>query len=172
MASLMETLIDVLHRESDLYEELIEVAQRKTPVIISGDLQALADITGQEQERVDLIAAADRDRDIAMKDMANVLSRDHKSLKLTDIVNMLDKRPKEQAALARERDRLVEVAGRLKRVNDQNQELLQSSLEMTEFEMNIIQASRRAPETANYSRLGASAGARYGMESGSFNAGA
>ena len=40
----------------------------------------------------------------------------------------------------------------MKRVNDHNGELLKNSLEMVEFEINLLQASKRAPETADYNR--------------------
>lgn len=172
MASLMESLIDVLQRESALYEELLAIASRKTPVIVSGDLETLAKITDEEQLQVEKITNVDKERAMAMKDIANVLNRDPKKMRITDIVRMLDKRPQEQAELARQKDRLVSMVNQVKRVNDQNQELLKSSLEMVEFEMNIIQSARRAPETANYSRFAGTTGDRYGVESGTFNAGA
>lgn len=172
MASLMETLIDVLRTESSLYEELLAIAMRKTPVIVSGKLDELAAVSDEEQNQVEKITAADKMRATAMKDIADVMNRDPAKVKLTDIVAMLEKRPQEQAALAKERDRLVDIVNQVRRVNDQNQELLKSSLEMVEFEMNIIQSSRRAPETANYSRFAGTTGDRYGIESGNFNAGA
>ena len=172
MASLMETLIDVLHRESELYEELYTISSKKTPVIISGDLPALADITEKEQAQVDRIASVDREREVAMRDIADVLNKDYRTMRLTDVVGMLDKRPQEQARLAREKDALVESISRVRQVNDQNQVLLKSSLEMVEFEMNVLKASDQPPETNNYSRRAGMTGDRYGIERGSFNAGA
>ena len=51
MASLMENLIDVLGRESTEYEALLQLSQRKTPIIAGGDLAELQKITDEEQER-------------------------------------------------------------------------------------------------------------------------
>ena len=65
----------------------------------------------------------------AMKDIANVLNKDVDSLKLTDLITVLEKRPEDQKNLALQRDRLVSVADNVRRVNGQNQELLLSSLE-------------------------------------------
>lgn len=50
MASLMENLIDVLDRESTEYEALLQLSQRKTPIIAGGDLAELQKITDEEQE--------------------------------------------------------------------------------------------------------------------------
>ncbi len=158
MASLLENLIDVLDRECALYERLLVLSSKKTPVIVDRDLVTLAKITEDEQIVVSLINAVDKEREICMTDITNVLGDKAKGLKLTDLVNLLDKRPNEQRKLAIWRDKLKEVSASVQRVNDQNQILLQSSLEMIQYEMNIIQAARRAPETANYTRYGGTRG--------------
>ena len=158
MASLLENLIDALDRECALYERLWKLSARKTPVIMQRDLAELSKITEDEQVVVSLINAVDKERAVAMKDISNVLGDKGKDMKLTDLVRMLDSRPNEQKKLALWRDKLKEVSTNVQRVNDQNQMLLQSSLEMIQYEMNIVQAARRAPETANYTRYGGSRG--------------
>ncbi|WP_292220237.1 flagellar protein FlgN [Butyrivibrio sp.] len=170
MASLVETLVDVLDREGSLYEKLLGLSSRKTTIIIKGDLKALAEITDEEQCIIGDIQAAEKQRVTAMTDIANVLNMDVNSLKLTDLIQVLEKRPADQRNLAVQRDRLVAVADNVRRVNGQNQELLKSSIEMVQFEMNIIQASKRAPQTANYSRAADTTGECLGYTSGGFDA--
>ena len=170
MASLVETLVDVLNREGSLYEKLLGLSSRKTTIIIKGDLKALAEITDEEQCIIGDIQAAEKQRQTAMTDIANVLNMDVNSLKLTDLIQVLEKRPADQRNLAVQRDRLVAVADNVRRVNGQNQELLKSSIEMVQFEMNIIQASKRAPQTANYSRAADTTGECLGYTSGGFDA--
>jgi len=170
VASLVETLVDVLDREGSLYEKLLGLSSRKTTIIIKGDLKALAEITDEEQCIIGDIQAAEKQRQTAMTDIANVLNMDVNSLKLTDLIQVLEKRPADQRNLAVQRDRLVAVADNVRRVNGQNQELLKSSIEMVQFEMNIIQASKRAPQTANYSRAADTTGECLGYTSGGFDA--
>ena len=170
MASLMENLVDVLDRECTMYEKLLGLSSRKTSVIVKGDLEALAEITDEEQCVIGNIQSLEKKREEAMKDIANVLNKDVNSLKLTDLIEVLEKRPVDQKNLTLQRDRLVGVAGNVRRVNGQNQELLRSSLEMVQFEMNIIQASKRAPQTANYSRAADTTGECLGYTSGGFDA--
>lgn len=45
MASLLENLIDVLDCENTQYEKLLELAESKTPAIVSGDIESLGKIT-------------------------------------------------------------------------------------------------------------------------------
>ncbi len=170
MASLMENLVDVLEKECSMYEKLLGLSSRKTSIIVKGDLKALAEITDEEQYIIGSIQGLEKRRIVAMTDIANVLNMDVNSLKLTDLIQILEKRPVDQKNLAVQRDRLVSVAGNVRRVNGQNQELLKSSLEMVQFEMNIIQASKRAPQTANYSRAADTTGDCLGYTSGGFDA--
>jgi len=165
----MENLIDVLEKECSEYEGLLTLSQNKTPVIVSGDLENLQKITDEEQELVSRIANLDKTREEVTADIANVLNKDVNALKLSNLINMLEGRPEEQKALAVAHDRLQVAVRELKRVNEQNKELLNNALEMVEFEMNVLQAVKAAPETANYNRGAYSAGDTMGV-SQSFDA--
>ena len=65
MASLMENLIDVLNKESSEYEVLLGLSQKKTPVIIAGDLEALQQITDDEQRIVTKVTSRMRNRKLS-----------------------------------------------------------------------------------------------------------
>ena len=82
----------------------------------------------------------------------------------------MDKRPAEQQALAQAYDRLKITVQGLKRANEQNRELLNNALEMVEFEMNLLQATKAAPETANYNKGAYSSGDTMGVPGGGFDA--
>ena len=170
MASLMEDLISILEQEDSLYEDLIKLSMSKTPVLISGDLEALSRITEDEQEIVNKVNALDKKREEGMKDIANVLGKDVKTLKLTDLIDVLRSRPAEQNRLAAIYDKLSDTIGQMKRTNEQNRELIESSLEMVQFDMNVLQAYKAAPETANYSKNALNSGAYMGNTKGGFDA--
>ena len=170
MASLMEDLISILEQEDSLYEDLLKLSMSKTPVLISGDLEALSRITEDEQEIVNKVNALDKKREEGMKDIANVLGKDVKTLKLTDLIEVLRSRPAEQNRLAAIYDKLSDTIGQMKRTNEQNRELIESSLEMVQFDMNVLQAYKAAPETANYSKNALNSGAYMGNTKGGFDA--
>lgn len=170
MASLMENLIEVLGQESEEYEGLLVLSQKKTKIIASADLEALQKITDDEQEVVSRLSRLEKKRIEVTADIANVLNKDVETLKLSNLVEMMAKRPSEQAALAEAHDRLRNSVGELKRTNERNKELLESALEMVEFEMNLLQASKAAPTTANYTRDAYSSDMQIGMSSGGFDA--
>ena len=170
MASLMENLIAVLEQESSEYEGLLELSQKKTPVIVSGNLEQLQKITDDEQKLVGRISHLEKKRTEVTADIANVLNRDVNTLKLTNLIDMLAARPVEQAKLAEAHDRLQTAVRGLQRTNEQNRELLANALEMVEFEMNLLQAVKAAPETANYTRGAYNTGDTMGVPGGGFDA--
>ena len=170
MASLMENLIEVLQQESTEYEGLLELSQKKTPLIVGGDLDNLQKITDDEQIVVSRLHNLEKKRAEVTADIANVLNRDVENLKLTNLIEMMAARPAEQAKLAEVHDRLQSAVHNLQRANEQNRELLTNALEMVEFEMNLVQAMRAAPETANYTRNAYNSGDTMGVVSGGFDA--
>ena len=152
MASLMEVLIDVLEQENQEYEKLLSLSMRKTSVIVSEDLTELAKITDEEQIIVGRINHLDHQRNEAVNDIADVLNKDVDKLKIADLIRMLAARPEEQEKLAIVFDKLRESVRSVKRVNEQNRELIKDALELVRFNMNVLQSMNKAPESANYNR--------------------
>ncbi len=169
MASLMEELIITLEKEVEEYNKLLDLSLRKTPVIISADLEALAKITDDEQLALTSLSHVDKKREECMKDIANVVNKDVNTIKLVDLIKMLAARPQEQNRLAAVHDKLSEVVAQVRRSNEQNKQLIESSLEMVQFDLNVIQAMKAAPETNNYSKNAYSTGAVMGTGSGGFD---
>ena len=170
MASLMETLIDVLEKESVEYENLLKLSTQKTSVIVSEDLKKLAEITDEEQLIVSRINHLDTIRTEAVKDIANVLNKDVTKLKIRDLIKMLGSRPEEQRRLAEVFDKLTATVRYVARVNEQNRELVQSALEMVQFNMTLRQSMKAAPETANYNKGAYNTGDVIGPSQKSFDA--
>lgn len=170
MASLMDTLIDTLQKENMEYQELIALSTKKTPIIIKGDLDGLAKITDEEQVVVARIQKLEKFRMQTMDDIANVTNHKTEELKLPDLIKMMENRPEEKGKLQTLHDDLKQTLHNMARVNEQNRELLKSSLEMVEFEMNLLQSMKRAPETADYNKSAYSTGNIMGSGTKRFDA--
>lgn len=170
MASLMENLIEVLDLESQEYENLLGLSRRKTSVIVAGGLEELAKITDEEQTVVSRINHLEQKREEVFADIANVINKDVNTLMLVDLVEMLKARPEEQQKLARVHDRLSAAVHDVKKVNEQNKILIENALEMVEFDMNMLQAMKAAPETANYNRGAYNTGEHMGAGGAAFDA--
>ena len=115
MASLMENLIDVLYKEVGEYETLLGLSMKKTPIIVENNLEGLQKITDEEQEVVGRIQSLDKERISVTKDIANVLNMDVKTMKISDVVEVLNKRPEEQKKLQDAQKKLTDLAKQLQR---------------------------------------------------------
>ncbi len=152
MAGLIDELVNVMSQENDIYRELIPIAEEKTRVIIKNDLDALQKITEQEQLTIEKINALEKKREEVVVNIGTVLSRDPKELNMKALIKIMGKQPKEQKELSRIHDELDVNLRRLVTINDRNKELINQSLEMIEFNMNLIQSTRMAPGVNNYTR--------------------
>ena len=152
MASLIEELITVLSKEEEIYKNLLPIAMEKTQIIIRNDLTALQQVTEKEQFVVDEITALEHKRDEVIVNMGVVLNRKPETLTLKEIIRLLEKQPKEQKKLAELHDSLQDILKQLSNANLRNQSLIEQSLEMIEFNMNLIQSTRMSPGSGNYTK--------------------
>ncbi len=169
MASLTEELINVLQNEQDIYNELIPITESKTRIIIKNDLNSLQEITEKEQIAVERLNSLEHKREEVIINIGTVLSRDPKTLNLRTMVKILEKRPEEQKILAALHDSLTKSIKRLTDANERNKALIDQSLEMIQFEMNLIQSTRMAPGSGNYTK-GASRVEMQAAQTGMFDA--
>ena len=166
----MENLIEVLRSESSEYEGLLELSQEKTSYIVKGDLEKLQKITDEEQEWIGRLNRLEKKRVEVTADIANVLNKDVTTLKLTNLIEMMATRPSEQKQLSDAVDRLQKVVREMQTVNERNRDLIQHSLELVEFDMNLLQSMKAAPQTANYNKGAYSTGNTMGVNYRGFDA--
>lgn len=152
MASIIENLITELNEEYAIYEQLLTVSMEKTTAIVSNDLERLSATTDKEQFYVDTLTGLENRRMQTMSDIANVLGRHVSEIKVMDVVNFLEGQPEFHDPLLQINEKLAKLAKRLKDVNAHNQNLIQESLSMIEYNINLLQNMNRAPETAEYSK--------------------
>ncbi|MBE5946713.1 MAG: flagellar protein FlgN [Lachnospiraceae bacterium] len=152
MASLIENLITQLNEEYAIYEQLLQVSMEKTSAIVSNNLDRLKDTTDKEQLLVDTLTGLGNTRQDTMKNIANVLNKRGTELKVIDVVNFLEGQPEFRDPLMSINEKLAKLARKLKEVNTHNQNLIQESLAMIEYNINLLQNLNRAPETAEYTK--------------------
>ena len=169
MASLMENLIQILEEENKEYQLLVDLSNKKTPAIIKGDLDNLNKITDKEQVVVNRIVNHEKNRETALKDIAEVINKDVNDLKLADIVQMLSSRPAEQQKLASVHDDLQQTLKNMVAINEHNKLLLNNALEMVEFDMNILQSLKTIPQTANDNKSAYNSGSFAAQPLGGFD---
>ncbi|MDR2547554.1 MAG: flagellar protein FlgN [Lachnospiraceae bacterium] len=170
VASLIGNLTLILEEICVEYESLLELSMKKTPVIITGDLDKMAIITDDERLVISKINKLDQAMGLTMSEIAEVINKDVSELDLTVVIGFMGPKPEEQQKLAIVHDRLKNVTQRVTQANEHNRELISDSLDMIQFEMNILQAAKAAPGTANYDRSAVTDGSVIGVTARGFDA--
>ncbi len=155
MASLIEELITVMRKEEEEYRVIYELAKKKTPIIVSNDIEALKELSKVEQDHLSKVVNYEKKRIDVVKDIAIVLNKDVKTLKVKDIIKLLENQKKEQKQLSEARDKLKVILRDLEKTNELNKNLIKESLDMIEFNLNLVKGAHQLPQTANYSRSAA-----------------
>jgi len=151
MASLMEELIATLRQEQAAYQELLPVVEKKTQAIIANDLKQVQDITEVEQSAIGKISGLEQKRTEIMKNIGVVLNKKVEDLTLPNLIKLLDRQPQEQQTLGQIHKELQALLKRLSEVNGHNKNLIEQSLEMISYNMNLLQSTRIVPGN-NYTK--------------------
>jgi len=152
VASLIEELVHVLEKEADFYQQLIPMSYEKTKIIVRNDVMALQEITEKEQLIIEQVNALERKRVEIMDNIKIVLNRKSASINLRTLIGLLDNQPQEQNELSVLHDKLNNSIHQLIEINNRNKSLIEESLEMIEFNMNVIQGSNLALGDNTYTK--------------------
>lgn len=152
MASLIRDLITVLEEEEEIYEYLLPITREKKQVIIKNDLQSLQNITVEEQKAIEILNVLEHRREEVIVNIGTVLSMDPNTMKISNIIEVLEKQPEEQGELKAVHIKLKDTVSELKRLNDLNRMLMEQSLEMIAFDLNVLQSMKGTPLVNNYNK--------------------
>ena len=152
MASLMDDLIQVLENENKEYEKLAKLSKEKKQVIIDANVPALEKIVDLEQDVASKIQNLDNKRQKVTHDMSVVLNKSDQNFTVDTVIEMLNSQPEEQQRLIDVKKQLKTTLDEVRRINEQNQTLLNQALELVEFDLTLFRSMRTAPETANYNK--------------------
>lgn len=152
MASLIDSLIQVLNDENNEYKKLLDLSKDKTSAIVGGDVEKMQEIFGQEQRIIEGLNRLEDQRLAFVSDICKVLHLSPAEIKVGQIVQLLEKKPKEHDALQEAHLGLKRTVDLLTTINDNNKVLLQESMDMLEFEINLARNAIMNPQTGNYGK--------------------
>lgn len=153
MASLIDELIDTLEKENEAYQKLLELSMEKTGIIINGKVDRLSEIVEQEQILItNEVQPLEKKRQACTSDIAVVINRKLETLTLTALAELMTGQPETKRRICIIHDKLHDTMSQMTKVNEMNKVLLQESIELVEFDINLMKGLRQAPITANYNK--------------------
>ncbi|WAM30853.1 flagellar protein FlgN [Caldicellulosiruptor naganoensis] len=130
----VNSVIEILEKEHNILREILELCNSKTKFIVENNISALIEQSTIEKQKAEeinkledlrqsLIAKISKEKSTEISSLDNLVEfcKDEQKQKLIDIKNSISK-----------------VVSEIKRVNDLNLRLIQSSLEYIDFMTNLI----------------------------------
>ena len=152
MASIMDEFISVLEKENEVYQDLTQLSKLKTDAIVYSRVDDLNRITEAEQEVMGELMKLEKRRTAVRNEMSKILRVPAESLTLLSMAYMFEKRPEDKKKLLDLRERLRLTLIEVAKINKENEALLKQSMDLLEYDMNLIRSTRVAPTTANYNK--------------------
>ena len=136
-------LIDILDRQRELYQRLLEIAKAKQPVLVKGDLAKLEEFTKQEEQIVVQVGKLEEQRSRVHQALANHFHFPEPEITLSEIAAKVSAELSDK--LSQVGDGLKDTLNELKDVNNLNSVLIKQSLDYIEFTVNLITSIGETP---------------------------
>ncbi len=135
MASLYEELVSNLKEQIEYYNELFQISSEKTKVIVNNDIESLSKINTVENMLVVRLEKLDKKNREVISDIIMVTGKKVEKASVKGVAAVLSE--EEGIVLVQLADELVQVATQMKEVNEKNKILVNTSLEYSDFSMNV-----------------------------------
>lgn len=140
--SSFEILIKVIEEIFNLQLDMIEIANHKKEVLISGDIDELSKIINQEASWVKKLSKLEEERIAAVKQLLKEKKISNDNITITELINVLES-PTEKKQLNELNLKLTDSIERIQQLNDLNTELIKQSLNFIENTINTITGENR-----------------------------
>lgn len=151
--SLTDKLLEVLNKESAIYEGILKLSKEKTDAIVAGKISELENITRLEQSIILKLGKLEGERESIVENLASGLNMKATDITLTNLINMLPEG--EAKKLKNYQEGFAEILEKLREANMLNSKLIRNSLEYIDFSINILAG---AGVEGNYGNSGNSGG--------------
>lgn len=146
----VDNLIRALQYELHTYNKLLEIAQKKTDILVKDDTVLLSSISEEENQLVDQTRQLGKVREQLLIKICEDLGLDGRSVTL-DNLKMKVSDP-QQLQLSAIQNKLKEAVNKLIVRNGINQKLIENALKYIQFNLELIASP--APEVPSYGRTG------------------
>lgn len=135
MSKFVDHLVTSLEKEQEIYEEVLELAKRKKQIIIDGKLKELEEVTRREQSLTMSLVKLEEIRD----KIVNEILKEVNVQSVENIGELMEHLPPGQRLKVNEvKKDLMKVIHDVSGENENNKALLKQSLDIIEFNMNVL----------------------------------
>lgn len=149
--ALVEKLIEVLNKETDIYDDILKLSKNKTNVVVEGKVTELENIVKLEQTLVLKMGQLEGIREELIGKISAQLAIEPSKITLSELAKLL--KADEAEGLKKVHTRLSGMLNELKTTNQLNTKLIKNSLDYIDFSLNLM-TSTNVLTANNYSNSG------------------
>jgi hypothetical protein len=133
---LIENLIKVLDEEFKIYQSALEFADKKTKVIVEGNVDELSKMLILEQSFVERVTKLEELREKIILELSKKFEISSEKINITEILKNVYG---EQVDIIKDYQlKIVEIIKKLKNINQLNGKLIMNSLEFVNYTINLF----------------------------------
>ncbi|MBM7557475.1 flagellar protein FlgN [Halanaerobacter jeridensis] len=121
----MQQLVDILKGEYTLYQDLYNLADRKTDLIVDAEIEKLENVIAKEEKLVKQVKQLEAKRQHLTGERS-----------LTEFIH--DTNPQSKERLEDLRNKLLNLTTKLRETNQLNNKLLKNALQLTNLNINLL----------------------------------
>jgi flagellar biosynthesis/type III secretory pathway chaperone len=145
-------LTKALKKESGIYRDLLDIAKKKTNIIVEGKVQELETVTRLEQQLVGRTAGIEESREETAGKIAEELGLSSEEITLTMLSEHLEDEQAQE--LEKQRTQITDILSELKKTNQLNARLIKNSLDYIDFSINLLTDSGAGDDAGSYGSTG------------------
>lgn len=134
----LQALIQVLHEQRNIHQELLEIASEKKGAIVNNHVELLNQLVNKEAKLVKHVSELEEKR---MFEMSRYIVgkgyRTNPNITMTDMLKIVFK-AEEKRALQSLQSELLQIIGKLKEANALNQQLIEQSLQFINYSLDLL----------------------------------
>lgn len=143
MSKCIEQLKDTLIKENELYTQVLKLGEKKTEVVVSRNIKELDNITKKEQQYIMNMGTFEKIRRSIFSNIAEELNI-KKPESISELILSLEEDTGNE--IDNLRNDLLETIDKIKKKNEDNEKLINQSLEYVNFNLELMTDS---PEERN-----------------------
>ena len=129
-------LIKIMKEQLEAYKELLNLAEKKSDVLVKGDVKLLGEITETEQQFIVVLGSLEEKRTKLIDKIATAYQKDFSEAEPDFLKNVLD--GEESKAMSAIQDEFKSVLEELEVKNSRNEELIKSALDYIDFSIKLL----------------------------------
>ncbi|WP_422446901.1 flagellar protein FlgN [Thermoanaerobacterium sp. DL9XJH110] len=129
-------IMSLLRDELNAYKELLKLAERKTDVLVKGDVKVLDEITKIEQEMIAKLGRMEAERYDLVKQLAEAMHKDPSEITATFVKDVLP--PQETENFTKIYQEFKDVLKKIDEKNRVNERLIKKALEYINFSIDLL----------------------------------